>query len=87
VEAVGELLQRFPNVSLRSATPLAFFNASFNPGTVEPKLVSLRKANILSVYCNPDNNCYLLSLEYKNKFYSMLPNFFSRTLSLLMTFV
>jgi hypothetical protein len=50
-------------ISKVKKTLLALLSAFVNPRIVGPKLVWQCKANILSIYCNPNNKCYLLSLN------------------------
>jgi hypothetical protein len=78
-----------PESAFKMAVPwcitlLAFFSTSVKPCIIELKLVWQCRTNILSIYCNRSNNCYLLSLECRT--FSQLCYFMNRDILLLMTF-
>jgi hypothetical protein len=70
-----------------STTFLEFFSTFISPWIIEPELVWQCKSNILCIYCDPDNNCYLLSLECESTYLVRCCIISWREILLLITFV
>jgi hypothetical protein len=68
VDIAGKLLQCIQNGCTSICNTHGTFGVPINPWITGPELVWQCKANILSIYCNHNNSCYLLSLECKTIF-------------------